>query len=92
MEPAALLAGLREHLAQRTPEPERPVPGGQHRGAHAAAAAIAQQIGPRLGGFAVAVGERDQFPAAVGADPDHHQQAQLRLVAEAHVDMDAVGP
>ena len=47
VEPATLLAGLREHLAQRAPESERPVPGGQHRGAHAAAAAITQQIGPR---------------------------------------------
>src|SRR6185312_4836375 len=53
VEPATLLAGLREHLAQRAPESERPVPGGQHRGAHAAAAASTQQIGPRLGGLAV---------------------------------------
>ena len=35
MEPAALLVGLREHLAQRAPEPQRAVPGGEHRGAHA---------------------------------------------------------
>ena len=91
MEPATLLAGLREHLAQRAPESERPVPGGQHRGAHAATAAITQQIGPRLGGLAVTVGERYQLLAAVGAHPDHHQQAQL-LVVEAHVDMDAVSP
>src|SRR6476659_179002 len=91
MEPATLLAGLREHLAQRAPESERPVPGGQHRGAHAAAAAITQQIGPRLGGLAVTVGERYQLLATVGAHPDHHQQAQL-LVVQAHVDMDAVSP
>jgi hypothetical protein len=49
------------------------VPGGQHRGAHAAAAAITQQIGPRLGGLEVTVGERDQLLAAVRAHPDHHQ-------------------
>src|SRR6185295_2572241 len=67
VEPATLLAGLREHLAQRAPESERPVPGGQHRGAHAAAAAITQQIGPRLGGLAVTVGERYQLLATVRA-------------------------
>ena len=38
VEPAPLLAGLREHLAQRGPESQRPVPGGQHRGAHATTA------------------------------------------------------
>jgi hypothetical protein len=41
VKPAALLAGLGEHLAQRTPEPQRPVPGREHRGAHAAARAVA---------------------------------------------------
>ena len=42
-------------------------------------------------GLAVTVGQRDQLLAAVGAHPDHHQQAQLGLL-QAHVDMDAVGP
>ena len=41
-EPAALLPGRREHLARRAPEPERAVAGGEHRGGHSAALAIAQ--------------------------------------------------
>ena len=46
VEPAALGRSLREHFADRRPEPQRPVAGGQHRGAHAPAGAIAQQVGP----------------------------------------------
>jgi hypothetical protein len=40
MEPAALLAGLWEHLAQRPPEPNAPSPA-VRTGAHAAAFAVA---------------------------------------------------
>ncbi len=46
VEPTALLSGLREHLAQRTPEPERAIAHGQHRGAHPAACAVTQQVRP----------------------------------------------
>jgi len=59
--------------------PSAPSPTASHRGGHAAAAAIAQQISPRLGGFAVTVGEGDQLFAAIGTYPDHHQQAQFLL-------------
>ena len=34
MEPAALFAGLREHLADRGPEPERAVTDREHRRGH----------------------------------------------------------
>jgi hypothetical protein len=54
VEPAAALPRLGEHLAQPIPEAQRPVADGQHRGAHAAAGAIAQQIRPRFGGLPVA--------------------------------------
>ena len=91
MEPAALLTGLREHLAQRAPKPERAVADGQHRGPHAAAFGVTQQIRPRAGRLAVAVGERDQFLAAVGAYSDQHQQTQLGLL-EADLDVDPVSP
>ena len=39
----------------------------------------------------LAVGERDQFLAAVGADPDHHQQAQLLLI-QPHLQVNPVDP
>ena len=91
VEPAPLLTGRREHLAHRFPEPQGTVADGQHRGAHPAAAAVTQQIGPRLGGLPVAVGQRDELLAAVSTHPDHHQQAQLLLV-EADLEVDAVDP
>jgi hypothetical protein len=51
MEPAPLLASAGEHLAHGLPEPERPVPDGQHRGGHSAPSATPHKIGPRLGGL-----------------------------------------
>jgi hypothetical protein len=54
-------------------------------------AAIAPGCTPRLGEPPIAVGERDQLFAAVGADPDHHQQAQF-LLLEPYLQMDAVHP
>ena len=91
VKPAATLPGLGEDLPQPGPEAQRPVAHGQHRGAHAAAGAVAQQISPRLGGLAVPVNQGDEFLAPVGAHPDHHQQAQLVLL-EADIHVDAVGP
>ena len=86
-----MLAGVGEHLAHRLPEPQGPIPDRQHRGSHPAAAATAQQIGPRLGRLPVPVGEGDELLAAIGADPDHHQQAQL-LLLQANLEVDAVDP
>src|ERR1700677_4938579 len=84
MEPAPLLAGIREHLTYCFPEAERTVADGQHGCGHPAAAAITQQIDPRLGRFPVPVGERDQFLAPVSTYPDHHQQTEFLLV-QAHL-------
>ena len=53
--------------------------------------AVAQQIGPRLDRFAEPVGQRDQLLAAIGTDPDHHQQAHL-VVLQPHLEVDAVDP
>src|ERR1035437_1101127 len=89
--PAALLPGLGEHLAQRSPESQCPVSRRQDRGAHAAAGGVAEQVSAGLGGLPVPVGQRDELLAAVGADADHDQQAQLVLL-QADVDVDAVGP
>src|ERR1700730_7247826 len=52
-----LFAGVREHLADRGPEPERAVTDREHRRGHAATLGRAGQVGPGLGGFAVAVVE-----------------------------------
>jgi hypothetical protein len=71
--------------------PSAPSPDRQHRRGHAASAAIAQQISPRLCGFAVAVGQGDKFLAAISTHPDHHQQAQF-LLFEAHFEVDPVDP
>jgi len=59
------------------PEPERAVTDSQHRRGHPAAATIPQQIGPRLSGLPIPVGQSDELLAAIGTHPDHHQQAQL---------------
>jgi len=91
VEPAALLPGGREDLAQRTPEPQRPVSDREHRGAHPASRGVTQQIRPGLDRLAVAIGQRDELLAAVGPHAEEHQQAQLVLL-EADVDVDAVGP
>ena len=91
VEPAPALPGLGEHLPGGLPEPQRPVTDGQHRGAHAAAGAIAQQVRPRLRRLAVPISEGDQLLAAVGADADHDQQAQLVLL-QPDVHVDPVGP
>ena len=71
--------------------PQRTVTDRQYRRGHAAAAAIPQQVRPRFGPLAVPVGQRDQLLAAVGAHPDHHQQAQF-LLLQAHLEVDPVDP
>ena len=39
VKPAALFTGIRKHLPQCLPEPQRPITDGQHRGGHPAASA-----------------------------------------------------
>lgn len=91
MEPAALLFGVGEHVPDRLPEPQRPVPDRQHRCGHPPAATRAQQIGPGLAGLPEPIGQGDELFAAVGADPDYHQQAHL-VLGEAHLEVDTVHP
>ena len=91
VEPAPLLARVREHVSDRLPEPQRTVPDSQHRGAHPPPFAVTQQVGPRLGRLAEPVGQGDQLLGALGADPDHHQQADL-VGVEADLDVDPVDP
>jgi hypothetical protein len=90
--PAALLAGGGEDLPQRPPQPKRPVADHHHRRAHAAAAQVAQQLGPVIGRLSGPVGDRDQLFSAVGADPDDHQAAQPAPLAQADVEVDPISP
>jgi hypothetical protein len=91
MDPTPLLAGLREHLPKRPPQPQRPVAHHHHRRAHAAAAKVAQQLRPRVAGLPLSLGDRHQFLGAVGAHPHQHQAAQPPVL-QADVEVDAVRP
>jgi hypothetical protein len=91
MYPAALFSAVWEHLAERTPETKSAIADSQHRRAHAASFQIAQQLGPGLPRFSIAVADRDQFFATIGAHADEHQAAQP-LVLQTNIEMDAVGP
>lgn len=64
---------------------------GEHRGAHPAPLATAEQVGPRLRALAVPVIEGDQLLGHVGADADHHQQAHL-VLREPDLEVGAVDP
>ena len=73
VQPAALFARRAVALAQGLPEAGRPVSDGQlGRHLEAAPLEIEQQLAPRLGALAIAVGDCQQFLAAplVGADDD----------------------
>ena len=91
MPPAPLLFRVGEHVAQRFPEPHCAVADGEHRGAHPAPLATAEQVGPRLRALAVPVIQGDQLLGPVGADADHHQQAHL-VLREPDLEVDAVDP
>jgi hypothetical protein len=70
---------------------QRPVADREHRGGHAAAFAVAQQVSPRRTRLAEPVGHGDQLLGRVGAHPDHHQQAHVVLL-EANLEVDPVDP
>ena len=91
VEPAALLTGVAEHLAERPPEPERTITDGQDRSPHAAPGAVAQQVRPGLGRLPVPVGQDHEFLAPISTDADHDQQAEL-VFLQTDVDVDPVGP
>ena len=79
VDPAPLVAGSREHLDQRLPQDHRAVADDQLGIAHAAPAAVAQQIRPRLGRLTQALGQRDQLLGAVQAHAHQHQDVGVRL-------------
>src|SRR2546430_15381775 len=92
MHPAPLLTGCRPHLTERLPETERAI-GDRNlrRRCQAATLQIEQQITPRLGALAHAIGEADKLLPAFRRRADDDQDA-LRLLLEPGLQMDAVGP
>ena len=90
MNPAALLSRAGEHVAQRGPRAERAVAGHELRLVHPAVAQIAEHGRPRVLALAVAVLDREQLLLPVLANADHHQQAQLGILAEPDADVHAV--
>ena len=90
--PVALLAGLGPHVAQRRPEPQRPVAHGDHRGAACPAACRSRSRSAQLvGRLPVAVGDGDQLLGAVQADA-HDDQAAQPVLLEADVEVHPVDP
>lgn len=91
MHPAALLAGFGEDLSQCSPEPERPVAHRENRCGEATVSQAPQDLGPAVGGLAVAVGQRDQLLRPVGAHTDDHEAAEPVLF-QADVEVHPVRP
>jgi hypothetical protein len=89
--PAPLVASFGEHLCEGLPKAERAVADGEDGGAHPAPCGVSEQVGPGLGGLAVAVGHRDQLLGAVRAHSHDDQDAGLGL-RQADTQVDAVGP
>ena len=84
------MRGVGEHVAERTPKAESPVTDGEDRSPHAPPFDITQHIGPRLGGLAVPVGDRDQLFCPVSPDAHDDQDTEPGLV-EADVEVDPIG-
>ena len=91
MEPAALLGRLRKDVAHRRPEPEGAVADSEHRRPHPPVLAVSQQARPGLCRLAVTAGDGHELLSPVGPHVDHDQATQA-VLAEAHVEMDAVDP
>jgi hypothetical protein len=89
--PAPLVPCRREHLAEGLPQAHRAVADDELGVAQAAPAAVAQQVGPRLGGLPQPLGQGDQLLGAVQAHPEQDQDAGVRL-AEADLGVAPVGP
>src|SRR6266568_6893322 len=90
--PAALLARFRPDLTGRLPEPECAI-GDDELWGHVEPAPlqVEQQIAPVVRALAGAIGEADQFLAALRRRADQHEDALL-FVFEAGFEMDAINP
>ena len=81
--------GVGEDVAERTPKAQCAVTDGKDRSPHAPAFQITQHVGPRLGRFAVPVGDRHQFFGPVSPNADNDQDTEPGLV-EADVEVDPI--
>ncbi len=92
VDPASLLAGFRPDLAERLPEAERPVGDRKmRRDGEPATFEIEQQLAPIVHTFAGAVGEAEQLLRPFRGRADDDENA-LRLVFQARLQIDAIGP
>ncbi len=91
MNPTPLVPGLRKHLRQGPPQAHGPVAHDEFRIAHAAPAAVPQQVGPGLGRLPQPLGQGDQLLGAVQAHAHQDQDAGVGLT-ETDPGVDAVGP
>ena len=93
--PAALLACLREDLAKSRPEAQCTVADRDLRSRRQAALLqVQQQLAPALFAFAVAIEHRDQFLLAIGRGAHQHQQTLLfvGIVFQSNLGVNAIGP
>ena len=92
MHPAALLARFRPDLTGGLPEPERANGDGElRRHVEPAPLQLEQQIAPVVCALASAIGDADQFFAALRRRTDQHEDALL-FVLEACFEMDITSP
>lgn len=91
VDPAPLMPGSGKDLGKRLPQAHRAVADDQLGIAHAATAAVAQQVGPRLGRLTQALRQCDQLLGAVQAHAHQRQDAGVRL-PEPDLGVHPVGP
>jgi len=85
--PSTWFAGFGEHLGQSLPEAQGAVADREPGGAHEPAGAVAHQVGPGLGGFAVAVLRATNSLEPSARTPDQDQDAgHLDREGETHLD------
>src|SRR5215471_1333431 len=81
MHPTPLPPRLPIHMAQRLPEPQRPIPNGQGGGlGESAAFEVQQELFPRLLALAVAVPESDKLFVACRISPNNDEDAMPRCL------------
>jgi hypothetical protein len=85
------VAGGREDVAERRPQPQRAVADRHHRRLHLAAPQVAQDLGPAVGGLPLPLSHGHQLLGAVGAHAHDHQAAQPGLL-QPNPEVDIVGP
>src|SRR6185369_17852560 len=91
VEPIALRAGLRPHVAHGGPEAQGSVTDRDYWCAHTSAFQVTEHRLPTLGALARAVLDGDQLLRPVGPRADHHERAEA-VVVQPDVEMHAIDP